>query len=113
MLQARLRPRTRRRDRGSIAVVAAVALVALIGMAALVVDGGYLAMRRRALLGVADAAALSGGVSLPTSATAISQAKSIATANGYTNVSGNTTVTVNSPYLSESRRGEVIITKTV
>ena len=61
MLQARLRPRTRRRDRGSLAVVAAVAMVALIGMAALVVDGGYMAMRRRALQGVADAAALAGG----------------------------------------------------
>jgi len=100
-------------DRGSIAVVAAVALVALIGMAALVVDGGYLAMRRRALQGVADAAALSGGFSLPTAATAISQAKSIATANGYTNGTGNATVTVNSPYSSDSRKIEVIITKTV
>src|SRR3569623_1966183 len=80
MLQARHRPRTRRRDRGSIAVVAAVAMVALIGMAALVVDGGYMALRRRALQGVADAAALAGGFSLPTTATAISQAKTIATA---------------------------------
>src|SRR3569623_205562 len=113
LLRVARRSRARSSDRGSIAVVAAVALVALIGMAALVVDGGYLAMRRRALQGVADAAALSGGFSLPTSATAISQAKSIATANGYTNGSGNTTVTVNSPYLSDSRRVEVIITKTV
>jgi len=113
MLQARLRPRTRRRDRGSIAVVAAVAMVALIGMAALVVDGGYMAMRRRALQGVADAAALAGGFSLPTSATAISQAKTIATANGYTNGANNATVTVNSPYSGDSQRIEVIITKTV
>jgi len=113
MLQARLRPRTRRRDRGSLAVVAAVAMVALIGMAALVVDGGYMAMRRRALQGVADAAALAGGFSLPTSATAISQAKTIATANGYTNGTNNTTVTVNSPYSSDTRRVEVIITRTV
>jgi Flp pilus assembly protein TadG len=122
MLQAlfraarRSRPRVasaRPGERGSIAVVAAVALVALIGMAALVVDGGYLAMRRRALQGVADAAALSGGFSLPTSATAISQAKSIATANGYTNGVNGATVTVNSPYSSDSRRVEVIIHTTV
>gem|GEM_PF-3041638 len=110
---ARAATHRRRGDRGSIAVVAAVALVALIGMAALVVDGGYLAMRRRALQGVADAAALAGGFSLPTSATAISQAKSIATANGYTNGTGSATVTVNSPYSSNSRKIEVIITKTV
>lgn len=117
MVQALIRaprlPRTRRGDGGSIAIVAAVGLVALIGMVALVVDGGYMAMRRRALQGVADAAALSGGFSLPTSATAITQAKAIATANGYTNGSNNTTVTVNSPYSSDTKRIEVIITKTV
>lgn len=113
LLRAARRPRARRGDRGSIAVVSAVALVALIGMAALVVDGGYLAMRRRALQGVADAAALAGGSSLPTSATAIRDAKTMATANGYTNGASNTTVTVNSPYSSDTRRIEVIITKTV
>jgi Flp pilus assembly protein TadG len=122
MFQALLRAARRSRpggasarpgERGSIAVVAAVALVALIGMAALVVDGGYLAMRRRALQGVADAAALSGGFSLPTSATAISQAKSIATANGYTNGVKGATVTVNSPYSSDTRRVEVMIQTTV
>jgi len=102
------RARRRQADQGAIAVVAAVALVALIGMAALVVDGGYLAMRRRALQGVADAAALAGGFSLPTSATAISQARANATANGYTNGSGGVTLTVNSPYSSDTRRIEVI-----
>lgn len=106
------RPRDRG-QRGSIAVVAAVALVALIGMAALVVDGGYLAMRRRALQGVADAAALSGGYSLPTSATAISQARTMATANGYTNGVKGATVTVNSPYASDSRKVEVIVQTTI
>ncbi|HEY4187313.1 MAG TPA: Tad domain-containing protein [Polyangia bacterium] len=101
--------RTRPRDGGAIAVVAAVALVALIGMAALVVDGGYLAMRRRGLQGVADAAALAGGYSLPASATAIAQAKANATANGYTNATNGATVTVNSPYSSDSRKIEVIV----
>jgi len=99
----------RRGDRGSIAVVAALTLTVLIGMAALVVDGGYVAMRRRALQGVADAAALAGGFSLPTSATAISQAKAIATANGYTNGTNGFTVTVNSPYSGDAQRIEVII----
>src|SRR3569623_1271127 len=113
LLRVARRSRARSSDRGSIAVVAAAALVALIGMVALVVDGGNMAMRRRALQGVAEAAALSGGISLPTSATAISQAKTIATANGYTNGTNNTTVTVNSPYSSDTRRVEVIITRTV
>lgn len=103
------RARRQQKDQGAIAVVAAVALVALIGMAALVVDGGYLAMRRRALQGVADAAALAGGYSLPTSATAISQARANATANGYTNGTNGATVTVNSPYSSDTRRVEVIV----
>ena len=98
-----------RGERGSIAVVAALTLTVLIGMAALVVDGGYVAMRRRALQGVADAAALAGGFSLPTSATAISQAKAIATANGYTNGTNGFTVTVNSPYSGDAQRIEVII----
>ena len=102
-------PDPRARDGGAIAVVAALALVVLIGMGALVVDGGYLAMRRRAMQGVADAAALAGGYSLPTSATAISQARANATANGYTNGSNGVTVTVNSPYSSDSRRVEVIV----
>ena len=113
LIRAARRPGTRRGDRGSIAIVAAVAMVALIGMAALVVDGGYMAMRRRALQGVADAAALAGGYSLPTSATAVSQAKIIATANGYTNGSNGATVTVNSPYSSDSRRIEVIVQTTI
>jgi len=103
----------RRGERGSIAVVAAVALVALIALAAMVVDGGYLAMRRRALQGVADAAALAGGASLPASTTAISQARSIATANGYTNGVRSTTVTVTSPYASDPRQVEVVIQTTV
>jgi len=103
----------RPRDSGSIALVAAVALVALMGMAAMVVDGGYLAMRRRALQGVADAAALAGGFSLPTSATAISQAKSIAAANGYTNGVQGAAVTVTCPYASDPRQIEVVIQTTV
>jgi hypothetical protein len=97
------------RERGSISVVAAALLVVLIGMAALVVDGGYLAMRRRSLQGVADAAALAGAFSLPASGTAVAQAVANATANGYTNGSNGATVTVNSPYSSDSRRIEVIL----
>jgi len=109
---ARLRAR-RDGERGTIAVVGALALVALIGMAALVVDGGYLAMRRRSLQGVADAAALAGGFSLPTSATAVQKAKDNATTNGYTNGTNGVTVTVNSPYSSDTRRVEVIIQTSV
>ncbi len=104
------RPRPyREADSGTIAVVAALAFVALIGMAALVVDGGYLATRRRSMQGVADAAALAGAFSLPTSATAISQARANATENGYTNAVNGVTVTVNSPYSSDARRIEVIV----
>lgn len=101
------------RDRGSISIVAAASLVALIGMAALVVDGGYLAVRRRALQGVSDAAALAGGFSLPSSGTAVVQARVIATANGYTDGSNGATVTVNTPYAGDSRRIEVILQTSV
>ena len=102
------RGRTRDRERGAIAVLAGIMLIVIIGMATLVLDGGYLGMRRRALQGVVDASALAGAWSLPTSATAISQARSNATANGYTNGSGGVTLTVNSPYSSDSRKIEVI-----
>ena len=100
-------------DRGAIAVVAALVLIVLMGMVALVVDGGYLAMRRRAIQHVADAAALAGAVALPTSATAISDARANATTNGYTNGSNGVTVTVNSPYSSSTRQIEVIVQASV
>jgi Putative Flp pilus-assembly TadE/G-like len=107
------RVRGAERERGSIAVVAAVVLLVLFGFGALVVDGGYLAMRRRSLQAIADAAVLAGVVDLPTSATAIASARSMATKNGYTNGTNGVTVTVNSPYSSDSQRIEVIVSMNV
>ena len=105
--------RSTENDRGGIALLASLVLMVMIGMGALVIDGGYLAMRRRNMQAVADAAALAGSVKLPTSATAISDARANATQNGYTDGAAGVTVTVNSPYLANANAIEVIVTKNV
>ena len=47
-------------QRGSVAVITAILLAALIGIAALAVDIGYVAVSKNELQNVADAAALAG-----------------------------------------------------
>ena len=100
-------------DRGTIALIAALVLVVMMGMGAVVLDGGLLAIRRRQIQSVAAAAALAGGAALPTSATAITDARTNANVNGYTNGAGGVVVTVNSPYSADSRAIEVIVQKDI
>lgn len=71
-------------ERGAIAIVVAAMLTTLFGFAALAVDAGWWYTRTRMLQGVADAAVAAGMRSMPgTPATAINQARQIASANGY------------------------------
>ncbi len=64
MPPGRLSPSVRRDERGVVAVIAALMLTALVGMAALVVDLGWLYVVRSELQNGADAGALAGVVEL-------------------------------------------------
>ena len=62
--EGRLSPSVRRDERGVVAVIAALMLTALVGMAALVVDLGWLYVVRGELQNAADAGALAGVVEI-------------------------------------------------
>jgi hypothetical protein len=91
-------------------------MIPILGMMALVIDGGLLMAERRHARAVADAAALAGAYSLYNNystdkgldpmGTAVKEAKSIASGNGYTNDGTTSTVTVNIPPLSGSFIGK-------
>ena len=66
---------------GAIAVIVAMALVVLLGMAALTVDVGRLAIAAQVAQDVADAAALGAGRELPEYSTAQSEALDLVAAN--------------------------------
>ncbi|MGQ9573101.1 MAG: pilus assembly protein TadG-related protein [Dehalococcoidia bacterium] len=107
-------------ERGQGLILSAFAMAALLGIAALVVDVGYVYQTRRDAQKAADAAALAGAGFLLEGASpsqAIAAAQEWAEKNGY-NDSDDTSVTVNipptsGPHSGDSRFVEVIIERDV
>ena len=81
-------------ERGQMLVIFALALVALIGMVGLIIDGGDTFLQRRDQQNVADAAAMAAGYASVNGQDVTAAAQAVATANGYQNGQGGTTVTV-------------------
>jgi hypothetical protein len=81
-------------ERGQMLVIFALALVALIGMVGLIIDGGDTFLQRRDQQNVADAAAMAAGYASVNGQDPTAAAQAVATANGYENGQGGTTVTV-------------------
>ena len=93
-------------ERGQVLVIFALSLTALIMFAALAFDTGTLLLGRRDQQDAADAAALAGAFFLPGNAgQAQTAARSIATANGFSN-GGDVSVTVNIPPTSGPHSGQ-------
>ncbi len=94
--------RKRKSESGQVAVLATGAMLLIIGMAALVVDVGFLYATRRNMQTAADAAAIAGANALQASLTCSSSscpaAQDVAKLNGFTDGGPNsTTVTVGPP----------------
>jgi len=81
-------------ERGQMLVLFALALVGLIGMVGLIIDGGDTALQRRDQQNVADAAAMAAGYASLNGQDPTAAAQSVAAANGYTDGTDDTTVTV-------------------
>ena len=109
-------PRSRRR--GSVAIQMGILLVILIAMAGLGTEIPFLMYKHRQMQTAADSAALGAGVALTQGypSPISTEAYGIAAALGFTNASGNVTVTVNNPpksgsYTANSSAVEVIVTQ--
>lgn len=81
---------------GTVVVLVAAAMIGLIGMAALVIDGGYLYTQKAKLQTLADASALAGARELPDTDEATNRGQEFAVANGL-QVSDVLTQDVSSP----------------
>lgn len=107
------------RERGQILVIFVIAVVAIIGMVGLVLDGGSAFAQRREEQNVADLAAIAGatahlnttGDSATKLAAADAAARSIATANGYTDGVDDVVVSVNSSSNAFAATVQVDVTK--
>jgi Flp pilus assembly protein TadG len=81
-LRARARARARARndgERGAVLVAFSILLVVMMGVAALVVDVGYVTQKKRQIQNAVDAAALAGAQDLPNKTQAIATVKSYLT----------------------------------
>jgi hypothetical protein len=105
----------RNREKGSILMLGAVVIFVVMAFAGLALDASYMYFHRRAMQTAADAGAYSGALEILRGNTdATAAAKTDTALNGFTDGSGNVTVTVNSPPASGSKAGnasfvEVII----
>jgi len=110
---------THRRERGAVALVAAVMMVGLFSFAGLAVDVGYVQMVRLRAQAAADAAAEAALFELKGNQTDLTAAgQHDATLNGFTNGQNNTTVTINNPPLQgafsgNSKAVEAVVTQAV
>lgn len=98
-----------RKEDGQSLVAFALFFVILMGSAALVVDVGFIEVKKGHMQNVADAAALAGAMDLPNYSIAIINAKKIAEANG---VDVDKT-TVKTPYKGDSTSIEVVCSQTL
>ncbi len=107
----------KRGRRGSVAVQMGLLMIVLIGMAGLGTEIPYLMYKHRQMQTVADSAALGAAVALSQGypSPISTEAYGIAAALGFTNGTGNVTVTVNNPphsgnYANNANAVEVIVT---
>jgi Flp pilus assembly protein TadG len=98
-----------KQEAGQSTIMIALALVVLCGVAALVVDTGMAFVQKGQLQNAADAAALAAAHALPNTTKAKSDAVIYAEKNGIE--PGHTTATT--PYKSDPKRVEVVVTATV
>lgn len=107
-------------ERGQVLPLLAFGLLAIIGSAALAVDAGYWRYEQRLQQSAADSAAIAGGIESdfsPTLAAVTTAGRSDASANGFTDGTNATTVTINyppvtGPYAGNGRAVEAIVAKT-
>lgn len=98
-----------KKEDGQSLVTFALLFVILMGSAALVVDVGFIEVKKSHVQNVADAAALAGAMDLPNYSIAIINAKKTAEANG---VSVDKTI-VKTPYKGDSTSIEVVCSQTL
>lgn len=101
---------------GSVTILVALSMTVLMGFAALSVDIGMLYNQKREVQNAADAAALAGAMSLPSSTLAKSVAQSVATKNLLQNSAletVTTTVVPVTPYKGKDTEIEVTVTRKV
>ncbi len=84
----------RNAERGQMLVIFALALIGVIGTVGLVIDGGSTFVQKRDEQNVADAAAMAAGYAYLAGTDVDAAAQTVATANGYTNGTAGTTITV-------------------
>lgn len=97
-----------KKEEGQSLVAFALLFVILMGSAALVVDVGFIEVQKSHAQNIADAAALSGAMDLPSYSIAINSAKTVAEANG---ADADKTI-VKTPYKGDSTSIEVICSQT-
>ncbi len=98
-----------KKEDGQSLVAFALLFVVLLGSAALVIDVGFIEVKKSHIQNVTDAAALAGAMDLPNYSIAIINAKKIAEANGVDVVK----TTVKTPYKGDSTSIEVVCSQTL
>jgi hypothetical protein len=98
-----------KKEDGQSLVAFALLFVILMGSAALVIDVGFIEVKKGYVQNVADAAALAGAMDLPNYSIATINAKNVAEANG---VDADKT-TVKTPYKGDSTSIEVVCSQTL
>src|SRR5690348_8414335 len=100
------RRNNRNPEKGSILMFGALTMFVVIAFAGLALDASYMYFHKRAMQTAADAGAYSGALELLRGNTNVTAAAKADTAlNGFTDGSGNVTVTVNAPPTSGSKTG--------
>lgn len=97
-----------RRQRGQALPLFAFCMIALIGFMGLAIDMGYLRLVKRKMQSAADSAAIAGALQLKIGGYAAA-AQADAAADGYTNGSNGTVVTVNNPVTTGSHTGAAYV----
>ncbi|KAF0091993.1 MAG: hypothetical protein FD141_177 [Fusobacteria bacterium] len=98
-----------KREDGQSLVAFALLFVILMGSGALVIDVGFIEVKKSYVQNVTDAAALAGAMDLPNYSIAINNAKKIAEANGVEVIK----TTVKTPYKGDSTSIEVVCSQTL
>src|SRR5580692_3004912 len=107
------------RERGSVAVIAAVSMIGLLGFTGMAIDVGYLQWTRVRVQDAADAAAMAALIEAENNTGNQSTAgQNNAALNGFTNGSNGVTVTINQPPKQGSLAGqtnavEAVVSQTV
>jgi len=104
----------RNRERGSILLLSLTMMFVIMGFVGLALDASYMYFHRRAMQTAADAGAYGGAMELLRSKSDTTAAAKYDTSlNGFTDGTGNVTVTVNSPPASGSKVGNASFVEVV